>query len=115
MEMNSQRNQQTATAIPYHRLVRRDLFGKFNHPKRKKAYFKLERMRLELKNVQHSASVTPQQAWLQLRAMQEEDDIRTCSISQDGSVQALAKGEVCEGCELNPCKYWMQRKINLCG
>ena len=46
--------------------------------------------------------LTSQQAWLQLRTMQEEDGTRTFSVSQVGS-QSLAKGKVCEGCELNPC------------
>ena len=35
--------------------------------------------------------------------MREEYGTQTFSVSQAGSVRALAKGEVCEGCELNPC------------
>ena len=34
--------------------------------------------------------------------MREEDGTQTFSVSQAGSVRALAKDEVCEGCELDP-------------
>ena len=72
-----------------------------NRPKRNEAYFKPERLRLELNKLFNVRPVlTPQHAWLQLRAMREEDGTRTLSVSQAGSVRALAKGKVCEGCEL---------------
>ena len=35
--------------------------------------------------------------------MREKDGTRMFSVSQAESVRALAKEEVCEGCELNPC------------
>ena len=89
-------------------------FGKFNRPKRKEAYFKPERLRLELNKLFNVRPVlTPQHAWLQLRAMREEDGTRTFSVSQAGSVRALAKGEVCEGCELNPCTGCRGRLISV--
>ena len=62
-------------------------FGRFNRPKRKEAYFKPERLRLELNKLFKVRPVlTPQHAWLQLRAMREEDGTRTFSVSQAGSV-----------------------------
>ena len=38
--------------------------------------------------------------------MREEDGTQTFSVSQAGSVRALAKDEVCEGCGVNPCAEW---------
>ena len=78
--------------------------GKFNRPRRRKAYYKPERLRAELNNLFLERPVlTPQQAWLCLRAMHESDGTCTFSISQAGSVQTLAKDTICIGCGLNPC------------
>jgi len=110
-----------ATAMVYLSAKRADLMGRLATQMMSAtvaiagltAVYMAPTMLFGVKSVMVRPVLTPHQAWLQLRAMHEKDGTQTFSVSQAGSVQALSKGEVCEGCELNTCTGYRGKLITV--